>query len=173
MARILLALTLMAALATAQPRGMMMDDDQPVGPMHTLKALNLTDDQAKQVDKLKTDMQKERIALRSKVQTMRIDLRQQMDADTPDRAKIESMMQDIGKLQTEMKLKRNAFWFDVNKLLTADQQKVWKEHRGMAMREGRMGKKGMMHGRGMKRGRGMMQHEGRNMMECGGCDHMR
>jgi len=174
MKRLLLALACMATLATAQPRQEMMDDDTaPMGRGHRMEQLKLTDDQEKQVDKLRSDMQKDQIALHSKIKTLRVDLREQFGADKPERGKIESLISEIGKLQTDAKLRHHAFWFDVNKLLTADQQKLWKEHRGMGMRDGESGMMGgrrMMKGRGMMEGRGMMRHRGRGTMECERCD---
>lgn len=140
----LIILLLATTVAWAQPRW--MDDDNDSSPrfgrMMLADKLNLTDEQQKQFDKLQSDLQKKQIGLRSKIQSMRIDVRDEFRGDKLDKGKIESKLGEISKLQNEMKMNHVAFWFDVNKILTPDQQKVWKEHHVML-------------------GRGMDRHHGR------------
>ena len=138
--------------------GMMMrgedDDDMPMMDHEMMmKHLKLTDDQKKQIGKLHDDMEKKQIELRSKIQSLRVDLRGLFRDDKPEQGKIESKVSEIGKLQTEMKLTHLGCWFSVGKLLTDDQKKMWKKH-------------GMMMGMERMRGRApmpMMKHKMRIM----------
>jgi Spy/CpxP family protein refolding chaperone len=102
------------------------------GVVHKLK---LTDDQQKQFDKLSSDLEKTQIALRSKIQTANVELHDLMKEDSPDRAKFLAKQAEINKLEGELKQNRTGFWFDVNKILTPEQQKDWKKHLKMQMSE--------------------------------------
>jgi Spy/CpxP family protein refolding chaperone len=92
-----------------------------------VEKLKLSDDQKQQFDVIRTEFQKKQIAVRSKIQSMRLDLRELFRSEKPEKAKIDSQLSEISKLQNELKLNGVAMWFDVNKILTADQQKTWKE----------------------------------------------
>ena len=114
------------SVAWTQPRRM-NDNDPPNHKMGMMERLKLNDTQRDQVQRLHSDLEKKQIALRSRVQTLRIDVRDAFREDKPDRGKIESKINEISKAQSEMKLNHLAFWFDVNRLLTPEQQKIWKE----------------------------------------------
>ncbi len=161
MKKLLLMLFLIGTFAIAQDKKVVVrvddgdDDDMPMPMMDhemMMRHLDLTDDQQKQVSKLHDDMEKKQIELRSKVQTLRIDLRGLFRDDKPDQGKIESKISEISKLQNEIKLAHTGCWFSVNKLLTADQQKMWKRHARMGMMQ--------MHG---KTPMPMMKHKMRIM----------
>ncbi|MBI5475985.1 MAG: Spy/CpxP family protein refolding chaperone [Ignavibacteriales bacterium] len=151
MKQLMILLMLAASFVVAQPR--LMDDDYPgTGMGHGLmiEKLDLKPDQEKQFKSFKSDLQKKQIDLRSKVQTMRIDLQDLTNEDTPNKSKIESKMGEISKLQNEMKLNHLDFWFSVNKILTPEQQKLWKDHP-------------MKFGAGKGNGKGMKEDWGRPM----------
>jgi Spy/CpxP family protein refolding chaperone len=119
----------------------------------TTDKLNLTSDQEKQFGKLQTEMQKEQIEIRSKIQSLRLDLRDMFRDENLDQGKIESKLDEIDKLQTKIRKNHLDFWFGVNKILKPEQQKIWKQHRmilgdGMGPRDGR----GMREGGGRQRG---------------------
>ena len=118
--------------AWSQPEWMRGGDDEAHQPMFDGKQmfdrLNLKEEQRSQVEKLRSEMMKSQIAARAKIQTMRIDLKEQFRSEAPDRAAIEKMLGDIGTLQTDMKLHATAFWFGVYKILTPEQQKIWRQH---------------------------------------------
>jgi Spy/CpxP family protein refolding chaperone len=150
MKRIIFFLMVASSLVAAQPQTM---DDNPhgggpgFGRGFMVEKLDLKPDQEKQFESLQSDLQKKQIDLRAKVQTSRIELRDLMNDDVPNKSKIESKMGDISKLQNEMKLNHLNFWFAVNKFLTPEQQKIWKNH---PMKFGmEVGAKG---DRGIKRG---------------------
>lgn len=135
---IIAVIVFVASIATAQPRWMDRDDEPDRPRMKRgLAELNLTAEQQKQFDKLHSDHQKKQIELRSKVQTLRIELRDLMREDSPDKKKVDGKIAEVGKIRTDMKLNHSAFWFDVNKILTPEQQKMWKERFARAAYGGR------------------------------------
>ena len=99
--------------------------------------LKLTDDQKKDFAKLRGGMEKNMITTRSKIDIARVDLRQLYAEAQPDRSKIEDKAREIGKLETDLKLARTGFWFDVNNILTAEQKATWKKVPGMMGRPGK------------------------------------
>lgn len=142
---------LLAGVSTAQP----MRGGEP--PM--LKKLNLTADQQKQFDASRDGMTKQMIDHRAKMQTARLELQQLLKADAPERAAIEKKMKEIADLGVKGQLIRVDHWFAVNKILTPEQQKEWKnalEHGPQMVREGMMqrmkgrGDFGPKHGRGFR-----------------------
>ncbi|MDI6766883.1 MAG: periplasmic heavy metal sensor [Bacteroidota bacterium] len=160
MNRIILLIMLATSIVIAQPQW--NDDDSPPfrGKGAICEKLDLSADQQKQFDKMQSDMQKKKIDIRSKIQTLRIDIKDLFKEDNPDKGKIESKMNEVTKLQGEMKKNHLDFWFGVNKILKTDQQKIWKEHRMM-----------FGQGKGFDRPRGTMKkgHGMRGMMrgDCG------
>lgn len=100
-----------------------------------VQKLKLTDDQKKQFDKLSSDLEKTQIAVRSKIQTAHVELHDLMKEDAPDRAKFLAKQAEINKLEGELEQNRTGFWFDVNKILTPEQQKDWKKQLNMQMSE--------------------------------------
>ena len=127
------------------------DDEGPMMPrMRLMEELKLTDDQKKEIEKLHFDLQKQMIVQRSKIATSRLELQQMLRADNPDKAALEKKIIEVSQLATQTHTMRLNQWFAVNKLLNADQQKVWKKalemkasmgdriimHRGMEMRMG-------------------------------------
>ncbi len=117
-----------------------------------MEKLNLTDAQKKQLDAMRTEMQKKSVEVRGKIQLARIDLRDLMHADDPDRTAIRKKLDEIASLRTQQQLARIDHWFDVRKILTPEQQKIWKSDlRGLMMDHGRQwgDRRGMM---------GMSQH---------------
>lgn len=120
-----------ASITIAQPRW--NDDDGPGGAQAfgrgmMIEKLELKPEQEKQFESMRSAMQKKQIDVRSKIQSLRIDMRDLMNEDSPSQAKIESKMGEISKLQNEMKISHLDFWFGVNKFLTPEQQKIWKDH---------------------------------------------
>lgn len=99
--------------------------------------LKLTDEQKKDIQKIKYNLMQKQIDLRAKIAHARLDYGQLTSTDSPDEDAISAKIDEIGKLQ--MQLKKNLLdgWFAVNKILTPDQQKIWKkvlQHPGMAGR---------------------------------------
>jgi Spy/CpxP family protein refolding chaperone len=113
--------------------------------------LNLTDQQKTDMAKLRIEMQKKNTPLQSQIKLARLEIQQLALADNPDRAKIEKQMKEISDLELKVKLNALDHHFAVNKILTPEQQKIWKEKRGeMFMMRGMRGN-GMMGGQGTER----------------------
>ena len=131
-----IAVVLLGSIAGAQPTRDMKREAR--------ERLNLTSDQEKSIKDIKSKSGKDLIDLRASMQKKRIDLGNAWNADSPDRAQVEGLMKDIGTLQLTMKM----VLFDadqaVNKLLTAEQRKVYKELK-QQRREGMNAR--AMHGR--------------------------
>ncbi|MEW5799057.1 MAG: Spy/CpxP family protein refolding chaperone [Bacteroidota bacterium] len=89
--------------------------------------LKLTDAQKEQFEKISYDTEKKQIELRSKMESAQLDLRRLMDADSPDKAAIEKKFNEIAAAQTAMKMNHFNCWYEKNKVLTPEQQKIWKQ----------------------------------------------
>jgi Spy/CpxP family protein refolding chaperone len=120
-----------------------------------VKKLDLKEDQLKQYKTFRSQLRKDQIASRAKIQTLRIELRDLFDSPKPDKTAIEAKVGEVSTLQSEMKMKMVAFWFDVNNILTAEQQKIWKRAPREFLREG-----GKMMMRGMRNHFGMLDTPG-------------
>jgi Spy/CpxP family protein refolding chaperone len=92
-----------------------------------MEKLNLTDEQKKDVDKIHVDAEKQTITQKAKEETARLELRQLLKADAPDKSAIEKKINDIADLKVQMHMIKINSWFAINKLLTPDQQKTWKK----------------------------------------------
>ena len=111
------------------------------GPRKFNEQLKLTEGQKKDFDKIHVDMEKQEIAQKAKNETARIDLRQLFKADSPDKSAIEKKMNEIADLEVQMHMIKVNSWFEINKLLTPEQQKTWKKALEYAseMQHGEMG----------------------------------
>ncbi len=140
-----------ATLVFAQPpRGRM--GPHGIGPRHQalIDELKLTDTQQAQMQKIRLDLMKKQTPLQSKVQTLRLEIQEQFLADKVDRAAIEKNLKAITDVQQQMKMNMLDHWFQVNAILTPEQQKIWKNAAtrwGQRMPDG-MRMRGMMHFRG-------------------------
>jgi len=92
-----------------------------------MEALKLTDDQKKEVDKLRFDFEKQLIAEGAKLATTWVEYRQLLSADVPDRGAIEKKFGEMTDGAGRLHALFLDHWFSVNKLLNADQQKTWKK----------------------------------------------
>ncbi|HEY9166788.1 MAG TPA: periplasmic heavy metal sensor [Candidatus Kryptonia bacterium] len=136
---LVLVLSALAIAGTAWAQ----DSSMQKGPMrmwrsHTAGSqLKLTDSQKKDIQKIRFDLMQKQIDVRAKLSHARLDYGQLASADNPDAGALSDKIDEIAKLQTDLKKNMLDGWFAVNKLLTPDQQKIWKkvlEHPAMAMR---------------------------------------
>ncbi len=111
------------------------------GPRKFIEQLKLSEEQKKDFDKIHVDMEKQEIAQKAKNETARVELRQLFKADSPDKSAIEKKMTEIADLEVQMHMIKINSWFDVNKLLTPEQQKTWKKalEYGSEMQKRKMG----------------------------------
>ena len=137
-------------IAYAQPqRGM---GNRMRGSHEQLKeALHLTDQQEAQIRKFHLDLERKQAQAHSKIQLARLDMKEIYLSDKIDRSALEKSIKQVSDLQQELKMNFVDFWFSVNGILSADQQKSWKKHVGMMMHEMGPQLRGRMHGgrRGM------------------------
>ncbi len=146
---LIVSFLLIGSVAVSQP----MRHAQGQGRI--LDKLELTDQQKPEFEKLQTEHMKNMIGQRAKVAAAEVDLRALFRADAPQKAAIEKKVKEIADLKTQTAVTRLDHWFAVQKLLTPEQQKIWKhslgqmafEHKGRKM--GPQGRPGMMRGRGM------------------------
>jgi len=94
-------------------------------PRETMHRLNLTEDQQKQIEHLRSVLRKSEIDLNAKIASKKVDIEELFRAQTPDKMKIDESINQAAQLRGEAARARVAFWFDVNKILTSDQQKIW------------------------------------------------
>ncbi len=162
MKKLFVLLLLATTALIAQPRRLHgMGGDSPMGRERFIERLNLTDDQEDQFKQIRSDFQKKNVELMAKMKTQRLTLRDLFDDNNLDQDKIESQLTGISKTQNELKLNMTSFWFNVNKILKPDQQKLWKHHAEMMIKQKMEGgmRQGCMERRGMPGGRqGMRQH---------------
>jgi Spy/CpxP family protein refolding chaperone len=140
----IVAALLLSMQAAAQDRPMRE------GPGRMIEQLNLNDEQQKQFDALASDFRKGAVDRRAEIAKARLELLDLLKADNPDQGKIAKQMGTISSLESASKTKALDHWFAVSKILTAEQQKVWKKHLVM-MAENRMGEGQMRGPRGMSR----------------------
>jgi Spy/CpxP family protein refolding chaperone len=103
---------------------------QPMEKKHIIKfmeKLNLTDGQKKDIENIHFTGEKQSIALNAKVETLHLELRQLLKADSPDKSAIEKKMREIADQKIQMHMTKLDSWFAINKLLNPDQQKEWKK----------------------------------------------
>jgi Spy/CpxP family protein refolding chaperone len=92
-----------------------------------IKKLNLTKDQKKDISKIKMDLEKQLIAQKAKMETARLELHEIFKEDSPDKSAIEKKLNDIADLEVQSQMIRVDSWFSVNRILTLEQQKIWKK----------------------------------------------
>jgi Spy/CpxP family protein refolding chaperone len=103
---------------------------QPMEKKHIIKfmeKLNLTDEQKKDIENIHFTGEKQSIALKAKVETLHLELRQLLKADSPDKSAIEKKIREIADQKIQMHMTKLDSWFAINKLLNSDQQKEWKK----------------------------------------------
>jgi len=175
-------MTMVLTLAFIACSAMAQTDQQQTRPAPRWKQakganeLKLTDEQKKDIQKIKLDLMQKQIDIRAKIAHARLDYEQLASADSPDEEALAAKMDEISKLQTQLKKNMLDGWFAVNKILTPDQQKIWKrvlEHPGLAARRvmmrirtgGRNGGNGMMMWRRPGIGLGPMMNGGQTFGE--------
>jgi Spy/CpxP family protein refolding chaperone len=121
--------------------------------------LKLTDEQEKEFNKLRLNLQKKQIESRAKVQTAEIELKELFDVDNPDRDAIGKKMNELSELKNNLRMNRIDHWFAVNKILKPEQQIIWKKHFSKGHMAGKMGFDG-------PRGPSVQMRVQKNIREC-------
>jgi len=119
----------LAAQATAQ------QGPQGRGPGAVIERLNLSDEQQKQFDALASDFRKGMVDQHAGIAKARLELVDLLKGDNPNRAKIADQLAKVSALESAAKLKALDHWFAVNKILTPEQQKEWKDGLGRVIED--------------------------------------
>ena len=114
-----------------------------------LGGITLTTDQLSRIDKLTTDHQSAASALRTTLQAKQTELRDLIKATQPDQTAINSKIDELNSVRSELQKEMTAYQLAVRGLLTSDQQAALD-----AARAERVGARPGHGGRG--EGRGMM-----------------
>lgn len=137
---IMIALAAAVTLGNAQPFG---DRGPGTGRGEGVrKMLNLSDEAAEKIQKMRDDHRKGQIALRAKLAAARIDFRSMMRADAPDEKLAMAKQKEMSALRAEMEEARFSHRLAVAKLLTPEQRMLMKEHQGEGFGKGRAGSGG-------------------------------
>lgn len=92
-----------------------------------VRLLKLTDEQKKSIKSLRFELGKRSVDQQARSKTARLELAEMFKAEQPNQAAIQKKIAEISQLQSEQRLLRVDHWFAVHKLLTPEQQKIWKK----------------------------------------------
>ncbi len=95
--------------------------------------LDLQDDQETQVQALLRTHMKEAIRAQAKIAVSRIDLRDLLDDEPVDMAKVKELLYTIASKKADLHFSRVTLMQDLNKLLTPEQQEKFRSMRGHTM----------------------------------------
>jgi Spy/CpxP family protein refolding chaperone len=121
----LLALSLTLAQERINPSNRAGGND-----IRTLRQLKLTDDQRKSIDNIRFELRKRTVDQQARIKIVRLECAELFKAAEPNQSAIQKKVAEISQLQSQQRLLIIEHWFAVNKLLTPDQQMVWKKVSG-------------------------------------------
>jgi Spy/CpxP family protein refolding chaperone len=98
-----------------------------MGKPNIFAKLNLTDEQKSQLKDLRFETTRREIDLRSKLALSKLELGRLVSSDDPDKDAIQKKMNDVAANKTAVDVNKLNGWFEANKLLTPEQQKIWRE----------------------------------------------
>ncbi|NLP09299.1 Spy/CpxP family protein refolding chaperone [bacterium] len=128
MGLVIIILALDATLLTAQPAQFRRDGD--FDRQQGFLALNLSETQKQAMRELRRKHEKELIPLRSQWQSVGLDVEAALEAEEPDLAKINRLVDEKSKIRAEITKKRIAHRLAMVKLLTPEQRKIWRDRQG-------------------------------------------
>ena len=115
--------------------------------------LDLSDRQKEQIQGIRQENQRRMIPINARLQEARLDLRQLMQADSPNQARIDAAIDRMADLRAEAHKARLATHLEIRSVLTEEQRKKLREQghgRGDWMRDGGHGRPGK--GKGQRLG---------------------
>lgn len=121
--------------------------------------LNLTEDQQNKIETMSIEHRKNMVDLRAEMEKAVLEMRQLKNSDNFNRLNFNASREKIDNIQNRISDARANHWMDVYEMLSADQQKIWRENkRGFDRGEGPNFKhgrgEGYRNGKGMRMGRG-------------------
>lgn len=117
-----------------------------------LSSLDLSEEQMETIRPLHFDLEKKLIGLNERITLSRVELRELMHPKSLDQSKIAQKMGQISQLCLEKKTLRLDNWFEIQEILTPEQQKKWKQALQMRM-AGKARPRGVFSRGSMGRGR--------------------
>ena len=134
----ILGCLVLLAFSTSLAQDDMNHPSSSGGPGARLRhQLKLTDDQRKHVDDLRFELRKKSVEQQAKIKTARLEVAELFRADQPNQSAIQKKVAEISQLQSAQRLLVVDHWFAVNKLLTPEQQKIWKKASGQLLAQQR------------------------------------
>lgn len=121
---ILLAIVFLTGQAFSQPAR--LQNQANWDHFRLIGSLKLTPDQKEQFNNIRFDLMKKQIDIRAKIANAKIDYEQLASAPNPNQSALQEKLDEISKLQSQLWRNRLDGWFAVNKILTPEQQKIWK-----------------------------------------------
>jgi Spy/CpxP family protein refolding chaperone len=91
--------------------------------------LALTKDQTDKIKKIRSTARKQNIPLKSDIQLKEIELKELMDADSPDKNAVAAKVKEIDALRTQIKLNRMNARIDCRNVLTKEQKEKMEQMR--------------------------------------------
>jgi len=143
-----LLVVLAATVAIAQPRPQRLMHDAP-RLMH--EKLNLTPDQEKKIDELRTEHQKKMVDLRATMEKLHLEKKEMVSKGNYDRKSFLALEDKIQKQRDVIESARANHQMDVYELLDQNQKEIWNK-------------------RPMVGPKGKMQRPGRGHRGCSNCD---
>ena len=125
---LLLALTMVGgATALSQPDPAAHHAPLPQrGRREFMEKLGLNEKQKTDIAGLRTEMEKSLVGIQAKIKIARIDMKNLVAAESPDKAAIEGKMKEVSDLQYQAKKLTVDHLFAVYALLTPEQQKMFR-----------------------------------------------
>lgn len=93
--------------------------------------LNLSDDQKKKIESIYDKQRRDGIKMRADLEVAQLDLGKLMRADAPDRAAINSQIDRMSNLRSQLRKAQVGAMLDMRAVLTPEQQKKWRDARPM------------------------------------------
>ncbi len=110
------------------------DDDALMAPprhmnMFAMKDLNLTKEQTDKIKSLRTSLKKQNIPLISDLKIKRIEKKEIMDADKPDKDKVSAKIKEMESIRTKIHTNRAVTHIEVMNVLTKEQREKMEQRR--------------------------------------------
>jgi protein CpxP len=100
----------------------------------TVKAIELSDDQAKQIESKFLAHKLKLVDLRADLEKKELELRPLVDADQPDEAKVSAQIDQVVAARGRLEKEATMMNLDIRRVLTVDQWKKLKEYQQQLMR---------------------------------------
>ncbi len=133
--RVIIVMLLIAGLSAQRYGGV------GSGRMAMRSDLNLTTEQIQKISDLRLELQKQQIDRGSELQKLRLELQEEMRTSNPNKKALNSLLEQINTIETQMEKARINHRLEVRSLLT-DEQRVLFDQRFFGQGMGRRGNNG-------------------------------